>query len=82
MLGASVCRDSCSNAYISLVVVFAVAGFALVIFLFTLQLTISTGAINGLIFYANMNYMIHIKHNYGIFSFEAKQHSDSVHFLD
>ena len=80
MLGASVCRDSCSNAYISLVVVFAVAGFALVIFLFTLQLTISTGAINGLIFYANM---IHIKHNYyGIFSFEAKQHSDGVHFLD
>ena len=78
VLGSSVCLDSCSNAYISLVVVFAVAGFALVIFLFTLQLTISTGAINGLIFYANMIHIKHIKH---MVFFHSKQNNILTVFI-
>ena len=54
VLGASVCRDDCSNAYLSLVIVFIAAGLALVVLLFTLRLTVATGTINGLIFYANI----------------------------
>ncbi len=44
----------CSNAYLALVIPFALAGVALVIFLFLLHLTVAAGTINGLIFYANI----------------------------
>ena len=54
MLGASVCREDCSNAYLSLIGVFALAGLALVVFLFALRLTVAAGTVNGLIFYANI----------------------------
>ena len=44
----------CSNAYLSLILPFAVAGIALVVFLLLLQLTVAIGTMNGLIFYVNV----------------------------
>ena len=44
----------CSNEYLSLLLAFAFAGVALVVLLLILKLTVATGAINGLIFYANI----------------------------
>ena len=52
-LGSSHCLP-CSSTFLSLVVPFAIAGFALVIFLFICKLTIAAGTISGLIFYANI----------------------------
>ena len=52
-LGSSRCLP-CSNTFLSLVVPFAIAGFALVIFLFICKVTIAAGTISGLIFYANI----------------------------
>ena len=52
-LGSSQCLP-CSNTFISSVVLFAIAGFALVIFLFICKLTVAAGTISGLIFYANI----------------------------
>ena len=46
---------SCSNAYLALILVFALAGIVLVAFLLLLQLTVAYGTIiNGLVFYANV----------------------------
>ena len=53
ILGSSSCK-LCSNKYIVLLVVFALAGIALVVFLVVTNLTISTGCISGLLFYANV----------------------------
>ena len=53
ILGSNECRK-CSNYHILLLIPFAVAGIALVILLIYLNLTISVGTINGLIFYANI----------------------------
>ena len=44
----------CSDAYLALIIPFALAGIALVVILFLLRLTIAAGTINGLIFYANI----------------------------
>ena len=44
----------CSNAYLSLILLFALAGIALVAILLLLQLTVAFGTINGVIFYANV----------------------------
>ena len=52
-LGNSRCLE-CSNDYLALLLVFAIAGIILVLFLFALKLTVSVGTINGLIFYANV----------------------------
>ena len=52
-LGSAQCLSS-SNSYLSLLLVFAVAGFALVFFIKVLDLTVSHGTMNGLIFYANI----------------------------
>ena len=52
-LGSSRCMQ-CSNSYLALIIAFAVAGIALVLFLFILKLTVAVGMINGLIFYANL----------------------------
>ena len=60
-LGSSRCL-SCSNTYLTLLVPFAIAGFALVFFLTFLNLTVSQGTINGLTFYANI-----IKANEAVF---------------
>ena len=53
MLGSNKC-EFCDNRYISLVVLFALAGLILVAFLLVCNLTVSVGSINGLLFYANM----------------------------
>jgi predicted outer membrane repeat protein len=58
-LGGYKCAD-CSNSTLRgalLIVVFAVVGICLVLLLLGLNLTVSTGMINGLIFYSNMVYL-------------------------
>ena len=53
ILGSSSCRV-CSNKNLGLLLVFALAGIALVLLLFLAKLTVAEGTINGLIFYANI----------------------------
>ena len=53
-LGSSQCLSQCSNNYLLLLTVFILAGFALVFFIKILNLTVSQGTTNGLIFYANI----------------------------
>ena len=52
-LGSSQCL-SCSDAYLSLLVPFAVMGVVLVIFLLACRLTVALGTLSGLVFYANI----------------------------
>ena len=61
MLGSNRCSN-CSNFYLLLLPVFALAGMLLVAIVMFLNLTVSVGTINGLLFYANM-----IKLNVAIF---------------
>ena len=44
----------CSNYYLLLIIPFAVMGVVLVLILFSLNLTVSTGALNGMIMYVNV----------------------------
>ena len=53
MLGSNRC-GTCSNWYLFLLPVFAIAGIVLVAVLMFLNLSVSVGTINGLLFYANM----------------------------
>ena len=53
MLGSNHC-GTCSNWYLFLLPVFALAGIVLVAVLMFLNLSVSVGTINGLLFYANM----------------------------
>ena len=52
-LGSPQCLQ-CSNRNISLLIVFALAGIALVFLIKVFNLTVAEGTINGLIFYANI----------------------------
>ena len=52
-LGSNQC-EQCTNNYIALIIPFALAGIALIAFIIILNLTVSVGTINGLIFYANV----------------------------
>ena len=52
-LGSSKCTP-CTNAYLALLIVFIVAGIALVIFLLVFKLTVFEGTMNALVFYANI----------------------------
>ena len=52
-LGSAQCLK-CSNEYLALLIPFALAGVVLVLFIKLLDLTVSRGLINGLIFYANI----------------------------
>ena len=62
VLGTSACRE-CSSLWALLCVpVIALAGIALVVLLIVLNLTVSVGTINGLIFYANI-----VRANHAIF---------------
>ena len=54
VLGSSNCKQCSSLWSILLIPIFAIAGIVLVIFLMILNLTVSVGTINGLIFYANI----------------------------
>ena len=67
VLGSSKCLH-CSNFYLLLVIVFALAGLMLVTFLIVCNLTVSEGMINGLVFYANM---VHINRSIYFPSTEA-----------
>ena len=53
VLGSNHC-DTCSNWYLFLLPVFALAGIVLVFILMFLNLSVSVGTINGLLLYANM----------------------------
>ena len=53
VLGTNRCL-SCSNVYISLILPFAMAGLLLVFFIKLLDLTISQGTMNELVFYVNI----------------------------
>ena len=69
MLGSSNCKHCSSYWSILIITVFIVAGIALVIFLLLLNLTVSVGTINGVIFYANLiranqaTYFVHSRDN-------------------
>ena len=53
MLGSNQCT-TCTNSYLSLIIVFIAAGVILVVFLLVTNLTVSMGTVNGLLFYANI----------------------------
>ena len=54
VFGSTACHSHCSNLYLLTIPVYAVAGVVLVVALFALRLTVATGTINGVIFYANI----------------------------
>ena len=53
VFGSSRCME-CTNLYILITVIIVVAGIILVVLLYLLNLTVPTGTINGIIFYANI----------------------------
>ena len=53
MLGSNRCYY-CNNNYLSLIIVFILAGIVLVAFLLFFNMTVSVGSINGLLFYASI----------------------------
>ena len=52
-LGGSECRP-CTNTWLVLIILFALAGIALVLVMMVCNLTLATGTINGPLFYANI----------------------------
>ena len=54
VLGSSHCRDDCKQHHLLLVLVFGLAGIILVVVLIILNMTVTVGTLNGLMFYANM----------------------------
>ena len=54
VLGSLECQQGCSNASLLLLIPFGILGVLLILLLFLLRLTVSTGTINGMIFYANV----------------------------
>ncbi len=53
-IGSSRCLECSENLHLSLILVFLLLGIVLVMFIWILDLTISRGTINGLLFYVNM----------------------------
>ena len=53
VLGTSQCRE-CPNSHLALLILFAVMGVALVFLLLVCKLTVATGTLSGLVFYANI----------------------------
>ena len=72
--GTSQCR-ACSHYYLFLIIPFAIMGQVLVALLVVLNLTVTAGTLNGMIFYANI-----FRINDNIF-FPANQRSPLVEFL-
>ena len=54
VLGSSECRKSCSNVWLLLIALFAVAGLLLILVIHFLNLTVTMGTVCGVIFYANI----------------------------
>ena len=75
VFGPSICKE-CSNASLSLLLVFAVFGFLIVFFTFLLDLTITRGTINGLIFFANV-----LQVNANIFYFQGYRGNFLIWFI-
>ena len=53
VLGTSYCNQ-CTNSHLALLLLFALMGVALVLLLFACKLTVATGTLSGLVFYANI----------------------------
>ena len=53
MLGSNKCGQ-CTNDYLSLIIPFSLAGIALVILIIVLNITVTVGTINGLLFFTNV----------------------------
>ena len=54
VFGSDTCYDKCTDAYLWTLLFYFLAGPFLVFLLFALRITVATGTINGLIFYANV----------------------------
>ena len=54
VFGSNACKDCSENAYVLMIIPFGLAGIALVCFLLFLNLTVSVGTINGIVFFANI----------------------------
>ena len=54
VLGTSHCKQCTNNYYLALLILFAVMGVALVFLLLVCKLTVATGTLSGLVFYANI----------------------------
>ena len=54
VLGTSHCRKCPNNCHLVLLIPFAVMGVALIFFLLVCKLTVATGMLSGLVFYANI----------------------------
>ena len=64
VLGSNECKHCPDSLHLALIIPFAAAGFGLVALLMVLNLTVSIGTINGLIFYASI---VKISESTGIF---------------
>ena len=53
VLGTSQCKQ-CTNRFLVSIIPFAVMGVALVFLLLVCKLTVATGTLSGLVFYANI----------------------------
>ena len=53
-LGSSDCKHGCSNLSLLLIPLFAAMGILLVVILLLLNMTVTEGTVNGLLFYANI----------------------------
>ena len=54
VFGSDTCYDHCTDVYLLTIPAYALAGLFLVFLLFALHITVATGTINGLVFYANV----------------------------
>ena len=54
VFGSEACYDICTDLYLLTLPMYTLAGLILVMLLFALRLTVATGTINGVIFYANI----------------------------
>ena len=54
VFGSDTCYNHCTDVYLLTFPAYTLAGLLLVFLLFALRITVATGAINGLIFYANV----------------------------
>ena len=54
VFGSEACYDNCTDLYLFTLPMYALVGLILVVLLFALRLTVATGTINGVIFYANI----------------------------
>ena len=54
VFGSDTCSGDCTDLYLLTLPMYVLAGLILVVLLFALRLTVATGTINGVIFYANM----------------------------